>query len=213
MSGSAGTTEQQVADPSVAPAGRGQAREQAICSAVMDLLCEMPYDGITVDAIAARAKSSKATIYRRWSNKDELVVDVLHREFLADGVQPEDTGSLGGDLLATLLRDIGRPEAAAHKAAAIRSLSTAITVAPELVATVMGELSRTQERLWEVLLDRAVARGEIASKPDPKLGVEVIRAQLCARTLFEGDDLGPEYLHHLVWDIVMPVVMAAASKQ
>lgn len=188
---------------------RGPAREEAICAAVMELLAEVSYDALTVDAVAARAKASKATIYRRWAGKDALVVDVLHREFLGDGRLPEDTGSLRGDLLATLQRDLGRADVMEFKMTAIRSISTAATAAPELVASVMAEITRTQMRLWEELIARALDRGEIDRAVPAELGVEVLRGQLCAQSLFAGGNLGTGYLEHLVDDIVIPVILSA----
>src|ERR1700712_4551973 len=62
-------------------AGRGADREAAICQAVVEVLNETSYESVTMDAVAARAKASKATIYRRWANKDDLVIDALQRVY------------------------------------------------------------------------------------------------------------------------------------
>ena len=50
-------------------------RDAAICDATLALLAEVGYDRMSMDAVAARAKASKATIYRRWPGKQELVLD------------------------------------------------------------------------------------------------------------------------------------------
>jgi AcrR family transcriptional regulator len=192
--------------------GRGRSREEAICSAVMDLLVEGSFDRLTVDAVAAKAKASKATIYRRWSGRDDLVLDVLRREFLGDGRAPTDTGSLRGDLLATLRRDMGDPAVTRHKLAAIRSISTAACAAPGLVSAVTAEIGRIQLELWSELLRRAKSRGEISGAVSPVLCTEVLRGQLCAQALFEPENgLSDEYLEHLVDDIVLPVVHHAGT--
>src|SRR6476659_4945649 len=189
---------------------RGRSREDAICTAVMDLLVEGSFEGLTVDAVAAKAKASKATIYRRWSGRDDLVLDVLRREFLGDGRTPVDTGSLRGDLLATLRRDMGDPLVTRHKLAAIRSISTAACAAPDLVSAVTAEIGRIQLELWSELLRRAKERGEIVGEVSAALCTEVLRGQLCAQALFEAENaVSDEYLEHLVDDIVLPVVRHA----
>src|SRR5580700_5639700 len=73
-------------------------RDVALRDATLALLAEIGYDRLTIDAVAARAHSSKATIYRRWSGKAELVVDALHS--LKGSPPTPDTGSLRGDLEA-----------------------------------------------------------------------------------------------------------------
>jgi AcrR family transcriptional regulator len=217
-----------------APAGRGAAREQAICNAVMDLLTETSFDALTIDAVAARAKASKATIYRRWAGRDELVLDVIRREFLHAGAVPADTGSLRGDLLAALTRDLcpgGTGTAAGtvspYKLAAIRSLSTALTTAPELVSKVVAELTEVQVQMWRILLDRALHRGEITTAVPAELCSEVLRAQLFAQAVFGSLDgsgsVGgcpnaatgePDVaLVRLVDDILLPVVAHAGRAE
>src|ERR1700755_589877 len=73
-------------------------REQEILDAALEVLADVGYDRLTMDAVASRAKASKATLYRRWSSKAKLVIDALHQtkgphEFA-------DTGTLRGDLQA-----------------------------------------------------------------------------------------------------------------
>ena len=71
-------------------------RDDALRDAAIELLAEIGYDRLTMDAVAARARASKATIYRRWQNKAELVVDAVG---CLKGVTPlPDSGSLAGDL-------------------------------------------------------------------------------------------------------------------
>src|SRR5918995_1165310 len=72
-------------------------REQEILDATIDILAEVGYDRLTMDAVAARARASKATLYRRWSSKVSLVIDAL---LLQKGPTTiPDTGTLRGDLL------------------------------------------------------------------------------------------------------------------
>src|SRR3954465_11667192 len=80
----------------------GGNREAEILEAALDVLGEVGYDRLTMDAVALRAKASKATLYRRWNGKVSLVIDALHHGHRHE--DPEggaiDTGSLRGDLIA-----------------------------------------------------------------------------------------------------------------
>ena len=73
-------------------------REQEVLQATLDVLAEHGYDRLTMDAVATTAKASKATLYRRWSTKQALVVDAVCSQ-KSSGPVP-DTGSLREDLLA-----------------------------------------------------------------------------------------------------------------
>ena len=74
-------------------------RETEILDATLQILAEVGYDLLTMDAVAARAKASKATLYRRWKSKPELVVTAVMCHH-SDTAAVPDTGSLRGDLLA-----------------------------------------------------------------------------------------------------------------
>src|SRR3954447_1593913 len=74
-------------------------REQEILDAALEVLADVGYDRLTIDAVAHRAKASKATLYRRWNSKATLVVEALAR-VKGPPVTP-DTGDLRTDLLET----------------------------------------------------------------------------------------------------------------
>ncbi|MCF2717300.1 TetR/AcrR family transcriptional regulator [Paenibacillus sp. UKAQ_18] len=83
---------------------RDHTRDAKILEATIDILAEAGFDGMTMDMVAARAKAGKATMYRRWSSKAELVRDALtwmNRNHLELDLLP-DTGTLRNDLLALL---------------------------------------------------------------------------------------------------------------
>src|SRR3954447_26367558 len=78
-------------------------REVEILEAALDVLAEVGYDRLTMDAVALKAKASKATLYRRWNGKVSLIIDALHQShqrhhYTEQG--PIDTGTLRGDLIA-----------------------------------------------------------------------------------------------------------------
>src|SRR6185369_837996 len=75
------------------------AREREVLLGTLDLLAELGYDRLTLDAVAARTRASKATLYRRWASKAALVTEAVALLGPADLELP-DTGSLRADLLA-----------------------------------------------------------------------------------------------------------------
>ncbi len=82
-------------------------REEEILEATVAVLAELGYDRLTMDAVATLAKASKATLYRRWSTKADLVVDAISRAKGCPIPEDVDTGSLRGDLIAMSCGDGG----------------------------------------------------------------------------------------------------------
>ncbi|OXM44713.1 TetR/AcrR family transcriptional regulator [Amycolatopsis alba] len=149
---------------------RGRPREEgiddAVRGAVRALLTETGYQRCTIDAVAARAGVGKAAVYRRWRSKAELVfAAVVHPVELEP---PEDTGSLRGDV-AAVLEVIQSSLDSAELRQALPSLLADVRADPVLEAR-FGEVFLGREREYLVLmLERAVARGELSRRPDPAL--------------------------------------------
>ena len=98
------------APPSKLGRKRDHTRDPEILDAAIDVLAETGYDGMTIDMVAARAKAGKATIYRRWTSKAELVLDAVACMKAGD-LDPEhlpDTGTLRGDLVAMIKPHVDR---------------------------------------------------------------------------------------------------------
>ena len=81
---------------------RGRALEAALLDAAWAEVTDRGYDAMTIDAVAVRAGTSRAVLYRRWPNKQELVLAALKHEAAKDVVVAPDTGSLRGDVIALL---------------------------------------------------------------------------------------------------------------
>src|SRR4051812_6619706 len=104
-------------------------REAELYTAVLDLLREVGYDALTMDAVAARTKSSKATLYRQWGGKAELVVRALRHN--KPHFAQIDTGSLRGDFHAlTVRQDDCEME---QNSALMRGLAMAVHGNPDLL--------------------------------------------------------------------------------
>ena len=82
-------------------------REGEIFTAVVALLVEAGYDKLTFDAVATAVRASKATLYRRWPTKADLVLDAVAGHLPVEPEVDDDTGSLRGDLLAQACRPGG----------------------------------------------------------------------------------------------------------
>jgi AcrR family transcriptional regulator len=149
---------------------RGRPREQrvdvSVRRATMELLEEAGYAGLSIEAVAARAGVGKPTIYRRFRSKSELVfAHAFHP--LELGPAP-DTGSLRGDLRALTQRIVDtflRPAAAS----ALPGLLEDLTRNPELSERFRARFVESERRVVGELLDRAVERGELASRPNVDL--------------------------------------------
>lgn len=95
-------------DEGVPQRRRGQALEDAILSAAWIELTEKDFSEFTIDAVAVRAATSRAVLYRRWTNKQDLAIAAIAHTAKRDLVtQAPDTGSLRGDVVA-LLHEINK---------------------------------------------------------------------------------------------------------
>lgn len=192
-----------------ADAGRSAKREAAICEAVLELINETSYESVTMDAVAARARASKATIYRRWSNKEDLLVDALRRVFAGrDDVAP-NTGSLRGDLLAVCALQTDDPVMVMTNIAAVRALSYAAAAQPRVATVIRATLEDAQLQSWQLLLSRAHTRGDISTPVPAALVWEVAQAQFCARTGVQTGPIDAAYIERVIDDILMPVIAHA----
>lgn len=162
---------------------RDMNREKTILEVTLGLLAEVGFSGLTVDAVVARAKVSKATIYRRWSTKEELAVAAFDQLPL---VEITDTGDLEenilsyidqyGDFLRTTpLRSVlpGLVSEAMHNKA----------LAEQLQETVERRRASGIEMFRE-----AITRGDLPMTTDPILAHELIIGPMLHRSFFFPDN-------------------------
>jgi len=191
------------------PRRRGSTLEAAILEAAWDELAEVGYATLTMEGVAARARTSRAVLYRRWPNRPELVVAALRHR--ADFTSPEafDTGTLRGDVLA-LLRHmstrVGEIAGALSFLIAASFEEAGLTPAGLRERAVAGEPGTMQ-----AILDRAAARGEIDSgRLSPRIAslpVDLVRHDLIM-TLAPIPDTT---LIEIVDKIFLPLVRAAGD--
>ncbi|MFF7298205.1 TetR/AcrR family transcriptional regulator C-terminal ligand-binding domain-containing protein [Streptomyces sp. NPDC008265] len=133
-------------------------RQAELHEAVLDLLRDVGYEALTMDAVAARTKSSKATLYRQWGSKPELVAKAL-RCTQPVSLREIDTGSLRGDFARMV--ELSDDAQMAKDTALMRGLAHAVHESPELHKALRDLLVDPEITGLQVMLQRAVARGEI----------------------------------------------------
>jgi AcrR family transcriptional regulator len=145
---------------------RGEELEAALLEAAWDELAEAGFPKLTMESVAARAKTGVAVLYRRWQNKDDLVLAAIKHYGTTRPVVIPDTGTLRGDMLALLhaVND-GRNSFTVVVSAAFAGLLSSSGLTPaEVRARIIGDrpvwsheiFRRAQER-GEIDLDRAPA--------------------------------------------------------
>jgi len=191
---------------------RDDSRDAVILDATLDLLGEVGYDRLTIDAVAAKAKASKATVYRRWAGKAALVVDAMQtinplKPNPADG-PPDctwpDTGSLRGDLVAGCRNFVERLNSEEGKLVA--AVMTAQSRDPELASAMRAATYDDKRRSCRTLADRALARGELSSTDGADTFVEVLPAIMFNRLLITGEPFDDAFISHVVDDIALPLL-------
>ncbi len=183
---------------------RDHTRDPEILDAAIDVLAESGFDGMTIDMVAARAKAGKATIYRRWPSKADLVLDAVACMKAAD-LDPErlpDTGTLRGDLVAMIRpRSIEEGE---RKLRIMGGLFGLISTSPELATAVHEAILEPRLAVNRLFLRRAVDRGEISADRDIELLARVASGMAAFRMLVEQQPLDAEYLTSLIDHVILP---------
>lgn len=182
---------------------RGAERRSAICQAVYELLGKVGYDRMTMDAIATQAKASKATIYRLWQDKPQLVAEALVEQF-GDTTPTPDTGSLRGDLQALMTYACQTTDS--EMGEVVAGVMTAAAHDPRLAEVVNETMFKAKHDLHEQIVRRAVERGEVHPDTDPNLLHEVMHNMLTGRKLWNLGPLDEEYAAHVVEDVLIPVL-------
>src|SRR6185312_7752713 len=133
-------------------------REAELLAVTLQLLQKHGYDGLTVDAVANTARASKATVYRRWPSKAELVLAAF-TEGVRQVAVPPNTGTLRGDLLK--LGEICCQQSREH-ASTIRAVLVEVSHHPALNDAFQHNFIDQRKALIQQVLREAIDRGEIA---------------------------------------------------
>jgi AcrR family transcriptional regulator len=182
---------------------RDPSRDGVIRAAILRLLADVGYGALTMDAVAAEAGVGKATIYRRWRTKQDLVVDTIS-DLSRVGSMPPDTGSLEDDLRA-LLRSLVSVISGPVGAATLSLLST-VPHQPALAeAFRAGPLGAWRDAFGEVW-SRAERRGELNPGVRVALAAETTSALLVQRWLLTGEPVDDAYADEVLEKVLLPLL-------
>ncbi|MCH0540169.1 TetR/AcrR family transcriptional regulator [Streptomyces sp. MUM 203J] len=179
-------------------------RESELYEAVIDLLAEVGYDGLTMDAVAARTHSSKATLYRQWGSKPQLVAQSL-RNHKPVRIEEIDTGTLRGDFREMISRTDDCEMA--RDSAMMRGLAHAIDSNPELLQALRELLIEPEMTGLGQMLRRAVERGEVrADNPALDLVPHMMVGAFVTRPIIEDRPCDQAFLNAYVDAVVLPAL-------
>lgn len=185
---------------SMATRRRGEELEAALLRAAWDELSEVGYAKLTIEAVAARARTSKPVLYRRWPTRALLVIAAMRQEAPALSREVPDSGSLRGDVLS-LLRRTGRTLRAIGPDAVHGLFTEAFA---ELDFSEMRGIGRDAV---QALLARAILRGEVRARAFPErvltLPIDLVRHEI----LLTKASLSTRALEEIVDDVFLPLVL------
>lgn len=180
-------------------------REQEILTATLQVLGEVGYDRLTMDAVAQAAKASKATLYRRWQSKATLVIDALLAVKGVEHFEPADTGTLRGDLLAMFCGVGGITEQ--KPIALLAGVLTAIHRDEELGTQFRQRFIGPKTAASRIIFERAQERGDLRDDVDLDLLVPALAGVVLHRVYLLGDEPTPELVSAVVDQIILPAAL------
>ena len=184
-------------------------RESEILDAALVLLCRVGYDRLTMDAVAAEAKASKATLYRRWSSKPSLVVDAILRSKEALQAPEVDTGSLREDLVQMACGHGGLTDT--RSAEIMAGLVTALHHDPDFAVEFRTRVLGPKLEIGRRVFERARARGEITADLDLDLLSSALAGIILHRSFVLGLPADEKTVARVVDEIIVPAATRRAD--
>ncbi|MDX3662698.1 TetR/AcrR family transcriptional regulator [Streptomyces sp. ID05-26A] len=182
---------------------RDASRDDALRQAALEVMADVGYRALTMDAVAARARAGKATIYRRWESKLDLVIDTC-TQLATQNLAAPDTGSLAGDLREFLSSFAAFLSGPIGKAA--QALVGELPHEPELAAAFRETFLISQRDVLRGIMDRAAERGELKADAPRGMAVEIAGAALIYRLMLTGDPLDEPFVEKVVEQVLLPLV-------
>ncbi|WBB60556.1 TetR/AcrR family transcriptional regulator [Streptomyces sp. WMMC500] len=180
-------------------------REHELFEAVLDQLREVGYEALTMDAVAARTRSSKATLYRQWHSKPHLVATAL-RHGKPVRTAMIDTGTLRGDLVQLAE---GVCQDAEKDTALLRAVAFAQQSNTELQQAMRHVMVEPELAAFRAMIDRAVGRGELAAGvPAAEFVPHMMLGAALSRPLIDDASASSDFLVRFVDAVILPALRA-----
>lgn len=181
---------------------RDPSRDAAIIDAAIDVLVRDGYDRLSMEGVAAAAGVGKATVYRRWGNKAELVIDAMAT--LKSPIDTIDTGSLDGDIELLIVATCS-PKSQRLQQAMV-SVCSALPREPELLEAFKNRFTEPRiARISEILI-RARNRNELGAEVDVDMAASLVPSLMLQRALMTGKPAGRAYAEQIVSGVLLPVL-------
>jgi AcrR family transcriptional regulator len=181
------------------PVGAAMLQESvtnAITSAVFEELAETGYARMSMDAVARRAGVGKAALYRRWGSKDAMLIDLVARAVRESALVQVDTGSLRGDVEAYLIANLNQLNDRLVSRIAPDFLAESPRN-PALAAALREAIATPRRESADIMLSRAIDRGELPAELDHDLALDLLVAPLGFRLFVLQGKLDDGYLRRL----------------
>ena len=156
--------------------------DQAILQATLDLLAEVGYENMSIEAIASRAGVGKTTIYRRYTSKEELVADAI--ESLRDDLAIPDTGSFWGDMDILINHTAQKIDSPLGRQTIALIISTASSN-PQFAEVYWTKYTKIRREALSKVLKRAKSRNEIHKNADIDLVIDLLSGSLYYALIFK----------------------------
>jgi AcrR family transcriptional regulator len=187
---------------------RDPSRDGVIRAAILRLLADVGYGALTMDAVASEAGVGKATIYRRWRTKQDLVVDTISDLNRAEAAPP-DTGSVEGDLREMMHQVVAL--IAGPTGAATLSLLSTMPHQPALAEAFRNGPLAVWRDSYDQIWARAEQRGEVRPGLSRSIVAETTSALLVQRWLLTGEPVDDAYADEVLETVVLPLVRASKA--
>lgn len=181
---------------------RDPSRDEVIVDAAIDLLVRGGYDRLSMEGVAAAAGVGKATVYRRWGNKAELVIDAMAT--LKPAIDTIDTGTLDGDV-ELLIATACSPHSQRLQQVMV-SICSALPREPELLEAFRARFTEPRIARISDMLERARSRGELGPDVDLAMAASLMPSLMLQRALMTGEPAGRAYAEQVVGSVLLPVL-------
>jgi AcrR family transcriptional regulator len=181
---------------------RDPSRDDAILEATLAILAETGYERMTTDMVASRAKAGKATLYRRWPSKADLVVEAVESLGESPDSLLPDTGSLAADL--TALVPIQAANSDTQKLRIMAGLLSMLPRDAELAKVVQRRIVQPRTAAVRMIFERAQARGEIAAGRNLDALALVLPAITAFRLVVSGEPVDDKTLKAVIDEVLLP---------
>ena len=188
---------------------RGAALEDAILDAAYTELSEVGYTAFSVEGVAARARTGKASIYRRWPTRAQLMLDAMsaHLPTPAQCGFPVDVGD---DVsTADVLRQIASAISAtldSPAGAVMRAIKCEAVSDPELARAVDERFQAPRRAALLTLLRRGIERGDVRPGADTPLIADVLPAVLTHRIILQREPITTTTIHEILEQVLLPLI-------